>query len=103
SVKDQSAQENGVAQTGGHFGPARQGYNYEPNNWALTTYSTSREIIEHPPPSKRRRIGDTPSFLRRSKETGYLGSLLPIYHNTPLAREALLMPALKVHAYAHDN
>ena len=97
------AHENGVTQTGGQFGPARPGYNYEPSNWALTTYSTSREIIEHPPPSKRRRLGDAPAFLRDSKETCYLGSLLTIYHNIPLAREALLMSALKVHAYAHDN
>ncbi|EXJ63146.1 hypothetical protein A1O7_03591 [Cladophialophora yegresii CBS 114405] len=97
------AQENGVTQTGATFGPAKRDYNYEPNSWALTTYSTSREIIEHPPPSKRRRIGDAPAFLRGSKETGYLGSLLTIYHNIPLAREALLMPALRVHAYAHDS
>lgn len=96
-------QENGVTQTGTHFGPAKQDYNYDNTSWALTTYSTSREIIEHPPPSKRRRTGDAPAFLRGSKETGYLAPLLTIYHNIPLAREALLMPALKVHAIAHDN
>ena len=96
------AQENGVTQTKGNFGPAKRPH-YEPNNWALTTYSTSREIIEHPPPSKRRRIRDTPAFLRGSKDTGYLGSLLTIYQNIPLARHALLMPSLKVHAYDHDN
>ncbi|EXJ75594.1 uncharacterized protein A1O5_00101 [Cladophialophora psammophila CBS 110553] len=96
------AQEDGVTGTGTHFGPANREY-YDPSSWALTTYSTSREIIEHPPPSKRRRIGDAPPFLRGSKETGYLGSLLTIYHNIPLARQALLMPPLKVHAYAHDN
>ncbi|KAJ9612384.1 hypothetical protein H2200_003981 [Cladophialophora chaetospira] len=96
-------QENGVTQTGAHFGPAKQDYKYDTNSWALTTYSTSREIIEHPPPSKRRRTGGAPAFLRGSKETGYLGSLLTIYHNIPLAREALLMPALKVHAIVHDN
>ncbi|KIX94245.1 uncharacterized protein Z520_09955 [Fonsecaea multimorphosa CBS 102226] len=96
------AQEDGVTGTGAHFGPANREY-YDPSSWALTTYSTSREIIEHPPPSKRRRIAGEPAFLRGSKETGYLGSLLTIYHNIPLARQALLMPALKVHAYAHDN
>ncbi|OAP56675.1 hypothetical protein AYL99_08787 [Fonsecaea erecta] len=96
------AQEDGVTGTGAHFGPAKREY-YEPSSWALTTYSTSREIIEHPPPSKRRRTAGEPSFLRGSKETGYLGPLLTIYHNIPLARQALLMPALRVHAYAHDN
>ena len=97
------AQENGVTQAGGQFGPARQGYDYEPNTWALTTYSTSREIIEHPPPAKRRKTRGTPAFLRGSKETGHLSSLLTIYHNIPLARSALLMPSLKVHGYAHDS
>ncbi|OAG43404.1 hypothetical protein AYO21_02341 [Fonsecaea monophora] len=96
------AQEDGVTTAGTNFGPANREY-YDPSSWALTTYSTSREIIEHPPPSKRRRIGGAPAFLRGSKETGYLGSLLTIYHNIPLARQALLMPGLKVHAYAHDN
>ena len=98
-----AGQENGVTQMGTHFGPAKQDYDYDKNNWALTTFSTSREIIEHPPPSKRRRTGDAPAFLRGSKETGYLAPLLTIYHNIPLARAALLMPALNVHAYDHDN
>lgn len=95
------AQENGVTQTGGQFGPATRDF-YDESSWAMTTYSTSREIIEHPPPSKRRRVGDAPAFLRDSKDTGFLGSLLTIYHNIPLAREALLMPSMRVHAYAHD-
>lgn len=96
------AQENGVTSTGTQFGPANREY-YDPSSWALTTFSTSREIIDHPPPSKRRRIDDEPAFLRGSKETDYLGPLLTIYHSIPLAREALLMPGLKVHAYDHDN
>ncbi|KAJ9647582.1 hypothetical protein H2204_000211 [Knufia peltigerae] len=96
------AQENGITGTGAHFGPANRDY-YDPSNWALTTFSTAREIIDHPPPSKRRRIDDQPAFLRGSKETDYLGPLLTIYHSIPLAREALLMPGLKIHAYGHDS
>ncbi|KAL6240533.1 hypothetical protein RBB50_012552 [Rhinocladiella similis] len=96
------AQENGITGTGAHFGPANRDY-YDPSNWALTTFSTAREIIDHPPPSKRRRIDDQPAFLRGSKETDYLAPLLTIYHSIPLAREALLMPGLKIHAYGHDN
>lgn len=95
------AQENGITGTGAHFGPAKREY-YEPANWALTTYSTAREIIDHPPPSKRRRSNDEPVFLRGSKETDYLGPLLTIYHSIPLAREALLMPGLKIHNYGHE-
>lgn len=96
------AQENGVTGAGSHFGPANREY-YDPASWAVTTYSTSREIVEHPPPSKRRRIDDKPSFLRGSKDTGFLGPLLTIYHSIPLAREALLMPELRIHAYGHDS
>lgn len=95
------AQENGVTGAGSHFGPARRDY-YEPNNWALTTFSSSREIIDHPPPTKRRRLDDEPAFLRGSKDTDYLAPLLTIYHSIPLAREALLARTLKVHTYGHD-
>jgi hypothetical protein len=95
------AQENGVTGAGTHFGPAKREY-YDPSNWALTTFSSSREIIDHPPPTKRRRLDDEPSFLRGSKETDYLAPLLTIYHSIPLAREALLMRNLKVHTYGHD-
>ncbi|KIX10193.1 uncharacterized protein Z518_01274 [Rhinocladiella mackenziei CBS 650.93] len=95
-------QENGVTGTGTRFGPAKRDF-YEPANWAMTTFATSREIIDHPPPSKRRRTDDEPAFLRGSKETDYLGPLLTIYHSIPLAREALLMPGLKIHVYGHED
>jgi hypothetical protein len=98
-----SGQENGVTQGNAHFGPAKSDYNYDSGQWAMTAYASSREVIDHPPPSKRRRVDGTPAFLRGSKETGYLAPLLTIYHNIPLAREALLMPTLNVHAYAHDS
>jgi len=68
----------------------------------MTTISSSREIIEHPPPTKRRRLNDEPAFLRGSKETDYLAPLLTIYHSIPLAREALLLQNFKVHTYGHD-
>ncbi|EXJ79672.1 hypothetical protein A1O3_07952 [Capronia epimyces CBS 606.96] len=96
------AQENGVTVADTHFGPAVRDY-YDPSNWAMTTFSSSREIVDHPAPSKRRRIGDEPAFLRGSKETDYLGPLLTIYHSIPLAREALLMPSLKIHNYGYDG
>jgi hypothetical protein len=96
------AQENGVTGTAASFGPANRDF-YEPSSWALTTFSTSREIIDHPPPSKRRRVDDEPVFLRGSKDSDYLGPLLTIYHSIPLAREALLMPSLRIHAYGHDS
>ncbi|KIV90762.1 hypothetical protein, variant 1 [Exophiala mesophila] len=95
------AQENGVTAAHSKFGPARREF-YEPSSWALTTISTAREIVDHPPPTKRRRMDDEPAFLRGSKETEYLAPLVTIYHSIPLAREALLMRPLKVHNYGHD-
>lgn len=95
------AQENGVTGVPSNFGPARREF-YEPSSWALTTISTSREIVDHPPPTKRRRVGEEPAFLRGCKETEYLAPLVTIYHSIPLAREALLMHPLKVHNYGHD-
>ena len=94
-------QENGVTGTGQQFGPATQA-NYDPAKWSMMPIATSREIVDHPPPSKRRRIEGQPAFLRGSKETRYLGALLTIYHSIPLAREALLLPALEVGSYGYD-
>ena len=98
-----SEQEAGIINSAGQqFGPARRS-NYDTNQWAMTTTSTNtREIIEHPPASKRRRTHDEPVFLRGSPETAYLPTLLTIYHSIPLAREALRFPPLKVHTYGYD-
>lgn len=94
-------QENGVTGAGQQFGPATR-TNYDPSQWSMVPVATSRELVDHPPPSKRRRIEGQPAFLRPSKDTGYLAALLTIYHSIPLAREALLMPPMKVLTYGHD-
>lgn len=98
--QDAPDQENGVTGMGQQFGPALKPQ-YETSKWSLVPVATSREIVDHPPPAKRRRLEGQPAFLRGSKETGYLGSLLTIYHGIPLAREALLLPSLDVHAYGY--
>ena len=96
-------QENGVTGTGQQFGPATRDH-YEASQWAMTApISSYRELIDHPPPSKRRRLDGQPAFLRGAKETGYLAPLLTIYHGIPLAREALLLPPMKVMSYGHDQ
>ena len=64
--------------------------------------SSVKEVLEHPRPSKRRKISGEPAFLRGGAASGYLGPVLTIYHAIPLAREALLFPQLEVHAYGHD-
>lgn len=94
-------QENGVTGAGQQFGPATR-QTYDPSQWSMVPVATSRELVDHPPPIKRRRIEGRPAFLRPSQETGYLAALLTIYHSIPLAREALLMPPMKVLAYGHD-
>ena len=93
-------QENGVTGTGQQFGPALQA-NYPPEQWSMMPIASSREVVDHPPPAKRRRIDGYPAFLRGSKETGYLGALLTIFHGIPLAREALLLPSLGVLSYGY--
>lgn len=99
-----SQQENGVTGTGQQFGPAPDSKYYDMNQWSMThvPHPTTRDVVEHPRPSKRRRVSGQPAFLRGSTETRYLGPLLTIYHAIPLAREALLFPPMKVHAYGHD-
>lgn len=94
-------QENGVTGTGQQFGEAKRAY-YDPMKWSMMPVATSREVTDHPPPSKRKRVEGHPAFLRGSKDTAYLGALLTIYHGIPLAREALLLPPLTALAYGHD-
>ena len=93
-------QENGVTGTGQQFGPALQS-NYDPKQWSMIPLASSREVVDHPPPAKRRRVDGQPAFLRGSKETGYLAALLTIFHSIPLAREALLLPSLGVLSYGY--
>lgn len=94
-------QESGVTGAGQQFGPATRSH-YDMSQWALAPVTSSREMIEHPEPMKRKRVQGQPAFLRGSKETGYLGALLTIYHGIPLAREALLLPSMHVGLYGYD-
>ncbi|RMZ88949.1 hypothetical protein DV736_g3824, partial [Chaetothyriales sp. CBS 134916] len=97
-----SGQEDGVTGAGQQFGPATRSY-YEADQWAMTVpVSSHHEIVEQPPPSKRRRLDGEPAFLCGSNETGYLGPLLTIYHGIPLARDALLLSSMQVEKYMHD-
>jgi hypothetical protein len=96
-------QENGITGTGQHFGPAHPGY-HDPNKWAMTLSSTTaQEVAENPPPELRRRKAEEPAFLRPSHRSGYLHSLLTIYHSIPLARAALLLPCVKNVSYGYDS
>lgn len=103
AISAQEAQEAGIASVSGQqFGPATRSH-YDTHQWAMTTTNTNaREIYEHPPPSKRRRISEQPVFLRGSTETGYLPAMLTIYSTIPLAREALRFPPLRIHSYGYD-
>jgi hypothetical protein len=100
--QDMPEQENGVTGTGQQFGAATKPF-YDPNQWAVTTVASSREMVDHPPPAKRRRVEGQPALLRGSRESGYLAALLTILHSIPLAREALLLPSLNIAAYGYDQ
>jgi len=100
-MKDVHGQENGTIQTGQRFGPAQRSH-YPEDQWALAPIASSRELVEHPPPQLRRRQSFEPAFLKGSAATGYIASLLTIYHSIPLARAALLSPFLEVLTYGHN-
>ena len=96
-------QENGITGTGQRFGPAHPGF-HDPNKWAMTlSNATALEVPENPPPELRRRKAEEPAFLRPSHRSGYLHSLLTIYHSIPLARAALLLPSVQNVSYGYDS
>lgn len=101
SMKDTTTQENGTTSSGRYFGSADRPH-YPASQWALAPIASSREVVEHPPAFKRRRVPGQPAFLRSSSDTDYNASLLTIYHSIPLAREALLLPSLHIYSYGHD-
>lgn len=101
SIKEMQAQENGTTATNPQFGPAQRAY-YNPADWAMTTVASSREVVDHPPPTKRRRVLGHPAFLRGSADTEYNAALLTIYHSIPLARQALLFPPLTIFSYGFN-
>ncbi len=101
SMKDMPGQENGTIKGGQQFGPAQRSY-YPEAQWALAPIASSREVVDHPAPAKRRRVEGCPAFLRGPPESSYNAALLTIYHSIPLAREALLFPPLEVYSYGHN-
>lgn len=102
-MKDVKGQENGTIHPGQHFGPAKRSH-YPSEQWALAPIASSRELIDHPPPAKRRRIMGQPAFLRGppGDDVEYNAPLLTIFHSIPLAREALLFPPMEVFDYGHN-
>lgn len=103
SMRDAKGQENGTIHTGQHFGPAKRTH-YPAEQWALAPIASSREVVDHPPPAKRRRITGQPAFLRGppGDDIEYNAPLLTIFHGIPLAREALLFPPMEVFTYGHN-
>ena len=96
-------QENGIVGSGRQFGPAHPG-DYDPNKWAMTlSRARAQEVPDNPPPELRRRKPEEPAFLRPSHRSGYLHSLLTIYHSIPLARAALLLPSIQNVSYGYDS
>lgn len=102
-MRDSKGQENGTIHTGQHFGPAKRSH-YPAEQWAIAPIASSREVVDHPPPAKRRRITGQPAFLRGppGDDIEYNAPLLTIFHSIPLAREALLFPPMEVFTYGHN-
>ncbi|KAL8948869.1 MAG: hypothetical protein Q9222_004973 [Ikaeria aurantiellina] len=86
------AQETGTtAADKPYFGPVRHEH-HDTRNWIMTTTSksTAREIFPNPEPKARKRLDQSPAFLRPSPAGHRLPGLLTILHAVPAAREALL-------------
>ncbi|KAI9677494.1 MAG: hypothetical protein M1817_006448 [Caeruleum heppii] len=104
SINDLNPQESGVMNDyGTRFGPARQPQ-YDENQWALTTVSTTaHEIILDPEPDDRRRTEGKPVALRPSSSANQLSSLITTLHSIPMAREALLCRDHVLQDYGDDE
>jgi hypothetical protein len=100
---DMGQQESGV--TSGsqpQFNKATRDH-YEENAWAMTLFNTSsEEVMISPDPEDRKRIDGEPAFIRPNPDSIYLGGLLTILHNIPLAREALLLRNKPLFDYGHE-
>ena len=84
------SQENGtVDHTGKVFGPAQRN-DYDPSMWAMMPYAGTQEILLNPEPGDRRRLVNTPAFIKPAASGHRLPALLTILHSIPMAREALL-------------
>ncbi|KAJ5146059.1 uncharacterized protein N7515_000623 [Penicillium bovifimosum] len=100
---DMGQQESGVTSLSQpQFGKATRDH-YDENAWALTLFNTSsEEVLISPDPEDRKRIEGEPAFIRPNPDSTYLGGLLTILHNIPLAREALLLRNKPLFDYGHE-
>ncbi|KAJ5794896.1 hypothetical protein N7457_001495 [Penicillium paradoxum] len=77
---------------------------YDEGAWAMTLFNTSsEEVMISPDPEDRKRVEGEPAFIRPSQDGIYLGGLLTILHNIPLAREALLLRNKPLFDYGHES
>lgn len=96
-------QETGVtSSTQTQFNKATRDH-YDEGAWAMTLFNTSsEEVMISPDPEDRKRVEGEPAFIRPNPDGIYLGGLLTILHNIPLAREALLLRNKPLFDYGHD-
>ncbi|KAI1342667.1 hypothetical protein F5Y15DRAFT_373540 [Xylariaceae sp. FL0016] len=100
-------QEAGIVESdlSKHFGPANRP-EYDSEQWAMVPTKVDAQATfsdSEPPPSKRKRCEDSPSFLRQTKDYHRIGSLLTIYHKIPLARNILLQLGPHPRTYGHNT
>lgn len=84
------------------FGKATRDH-YDEGAWAMTLFNTSsEEVLISPDPEDRKRVDGDPAFIRPTQDNLYLGGLLTILHEIPLAREALLLRNRVLFDYGND-
>lgn len=96
-------QETGVAlKNEAQFSKATRDH-YDEGDWAMTLFNTSsEEVVISPDPEDRKRADGDPAFIRPTQDHLYLGGLLTILHEIPLAREALLLRNKLLFDYGND-
>ncbi|KAJ6107864.1 hypothetical protein N7523_009187 [Penicillium sp. IBT 18751x] len=96
-------QETGVTlKSEAQFGKATRDH-YDEGAWAMTLFNTSsEEVLISPDPEDRKRVDGDPAFIRPTQDNLYLGGLLTILHEIPLAREALLLRNKVLFDYGND-
>ncbi|KAG8532151.1 uncharacterized protein KY384_003791 [Bacidia gigantensis] len=96
-------QETGVTYGNTYFGPPTQSH-YENDQWALTVpEANTQEIRLDPEPLDRKRLLGTPALLKPTTQNRDLAVLLKIFHEIPMAREALLNREYLIGDYGRDN
>ncbi len=102
--KEYNPQEYGViGDSKPYFGPANRS-SYNNNEWAMVRgNSYAKEVLPDPEPADRKRLPDTPAFLKPSVDEHRLSAILTTLHEIPMAKEIFLNRDDSISDYGHNS